>query len=85
VSKKIFFSDLTLSLVEVSISSIWSYVPKLFSSISFILLVKLAPFKFLIFSFPDFLCFGFTILILFPLSGLELFYSFPSTVCVFID
>lgn len=39
--------------------------------------------EFLKFSFPDFPQFEFPFLILFPLSGLELFDSFPSTVCVF--
>lgn len=41
------------------------------------------PLEFLHFSFPDFPQFEFPFLILFPLSGLELFDSFPFTVCVF--
>lgn len=32
--------------------------------------------------FPEFL---FSLLILFPLSGLKLFYSIPPTVCIFMD
>jgi hypothetical protein len=37
------------------------------------------------FSFSEFPQFGFSLLILFPFSSIEQFYSFPSTPCVFID
>lgn len=40
---------------------------------------------FLTFSLLDFPQFGFHLLVIFPLSCLELFCSFPSTVCIFID
>lgn len=40
-------------------------------------------FKFLNFSLPDFLQFAFSILILFLLTGLKLFYSFPFFACIF--
>lgn len=83
--------DLTCALTEVSISSIMSLLPEIMSSSSHILSVRLvsevlviAP-KFFISRFPQF-CFFFFFLILFPLSGLEMFYLFISTFCfVLID
>jgi hypothetical protein len=72
-------------LMEVFISSFSSSMPEHPSSISCILLVRLAtevPVPVLTFSFPVFPRFWFSLLILFPLSGLGQFYSFPSTVYI---
>lgn len=77
-----------LSLVNVSISSVVSPMPKI---LSWIPLVRIA-FEFpawvpkCFFSrFPEILGFGFSLLILFLLSVVRLFYSFLSTLGVLID
>jgi hypothetical protein len=67
-------------LSNVPISSIVSPMPEILSSISCILLVKLAsvvPVRIPdFFSFSEFPKFVFSLLLLFPFSGLEPFYPF---------
>lgn len=73
--------DLTFCLFKVSISPIISSIAEsLFcNSLFYCLCVPVHVSKFLIPRCPQFV---FSSLILFPLSGLELFYSFPTTVCL---
>lgn len=78
-----FFLALTFSLIGVSSSSSVPSVSNILSSIACILLVKLTsvvPVQILN-SFPEFPQFEFSLWLPFLLSGLKLFYLFPSTIC----
>jgi hypothetical protein len=77
------FLTLTFSLGEVSIPTIVSSMPAILSPISCILLLMLGsvfPVLFPRIPAPGFPQFMFPLLLLFPLSGLAQFYSFPSPV-----
>lgn len=77
---------LILSLSELHNSSILSTMPKILSSVFWIMLIVLPLsllFQFLTFSFPVFPKFGFSLVIPFPLSNLEEVSSFHSTVHIF--
>ena len=76
------FLDLTFSLTNILMSSIISFVLEVLSSISCILLLMLTsvvPILFPRVSFSRVSCVCVFFLFLFPFSGLEQFYSFPST------
>ena len=78
--------DLTFCLTEVSISFTVSSMSGILSSISYILLIKFAsvvPAPVPKLPFPEFPQFAFSLLILFPLLGLEMFYSSPSSLFLF--
>lgn len=79
---RIFFLDLIFPFTNVAFFHIFSRV-EILSSIACILLVKLTsvvPVQILN-SFPEFPQFEFSLWLPFLLSGLKLFYLFPSTIC----